>query len=284
MIAPVSNELQEGNNGCDLNGDSDFTDPIFRWVAATDPTANVLPAVDPSRLFAVARTLPGGSGGMVTVGGVFAIAVDEALDGRDHDGDLGTDRILIAAHAPASPGQQWNFLHGSGTAIPVAVSWMADDARNSGRFLAAMTEDGRGADINGDMDRLDSVPTFPQVVSGNRLGFPGVGVAVTANNAGISTAGGYAFYRVSEAADGNRDRNGDGDTNDQVMQRVALVGSAPTFMGSLNNVSAPALGAGLDGIEFGAYIYQESQFGVGGNDLNGDGDGTDFVVRFFTLP
>ena len=284
FVAVVSIELQEGNNGCDLNGDGDFADPIFRWVAASDPTANVLPVTDPARLLAVARTLPGGSGGMVTVGPLFAIAVDEAADGRDHDGDVLNDRVLVAAHAPASAGQAWNFLHGGGTTAPIAVSWMADDPRSAGRFLAAMTEDGRGTDINGDMDLLDSVPTFPQVISGNRLGFPGVGVAVTATNAGISTAGGYAFYRVSEAADGNRDRNGDGDTNDQVLQRVALAGSAPTFMGSLNNVTAPALGVDLDGVEFGAYLYQESMFGAGGNDLNGDGDTMDFVVRYFRLP
>jgi len=284
FVGVVSIELQEGNNGCDLNGDGDFLDSIFRWVAASDPTANVLPVTDPARLLAVARTLPGGSGGMVTVGSLFAIAVDEDADGRDHDGDPANDRILVATHAPASTGQVWNFEHGGGTPVPVAVSWMADDHRNAGRFLAAMTEDGRGADINGDTDLLDSVPTFPQVISANSLGFPGVAVAVVANNAGLSTAGGYAFYRVSEAADGNQDRNGDGDTNDQVLQRVALAGSAQTYMGSLNNVSAPALGVALDGVEFGAYAYQESMFGAAGNDLNGDGDTTDFVVRYFRLP
>jgi hypothetical protein len=283
-VAVVSLEQQEGNNGCDLNGDADFVDPIFRWVDASDPTANVLPVTDPARLLAVARTLAGGSGGMVTVGSLFAIAVDEEADGRDHDGMPLIDRTLVAAHAPASAGQAWNFLHGGNTPIPVAVSWMADDSRSSGRFLAAITEAGRGADINGDMDLLDSVPTFPNVVTANRLGFPGVGVAVVPSNAGISTAGGYAFYRVSEAADGNRDRNGDGDMNDEVLQRVALTGSAPTFMGSLNNVSTPALGVALDGVEFGAYIYQESMFGATGNDLNGDGNATDFVVRFFRLP
>ncbi|MEZ6017452.1 MAG: hypothetical protein R3F49_20225 [Planctomycetota bacterium] len=285
FVAVVSNEADEGNGGCDLNGDSDFTDPIFRWVEATDPLANVLPVTDANRLFAVATTLPGGSGGAVVAGTVFAIAVDEALDGRDHDSAPLVDRVLIAAHAPATGGQGWNFLHGSVTAAPVAVSWMADDARSSSRFYAAITEDGRGADINGDGDMLDSIPTFPTVLSTNRLGFPGVAVAVAANNAGIAAVGGYAFYRVSEAADGAQDRNGDGDASDQVLQRVKLDGSsAPSYMGSLNTISALSLDADLDGVQFGAFLYQESLFGVTGNDLNGDGDGADLVVRYFRLP
>lgn len=284
FVAVVSSEADEGNGGCDLNGDGDFTDPIFRWVAASSPTAPVLPVTDSNRLLAVASTLPGGSGGMVAVGSVFAIAVDEDLDGRDHDGNPGVDRVLVAAHAPATAGQAWNFDHGSGTAIPVNVSWMADDPRSTSRFLAAITEAGRGADLNGDMDQLDSVPTFPTVLSTNVLGFPGVGIAVHATNAGLATAGGYGFYRVSEVADGARDRNNDGDATDQVLQRVNLSGSgSPFFMGTLNTLNAPSLGAGLDGAEFGALLYQEALFGTG-NDLNGDGDALDFVVRYFRLP
>jgi len=282
FVAVVSNEAAEGNGGCDLNGDSDFVDPIFRWVAASNPTAPVTPITDANRLLAVAVSLPGGSGGAVTVGSNFAIAVDEAADGRDHDGAPGTDRILVAAHTPASTGQSWNFGHGSTTpVVPVAVSWFADDPRSSTRFLAAFTEEGRGADINGDMDQLDSIPTFPVVLTANRLGFPGVGVAVQANNAGISTLGGYAFYRVSEAAHGATDRNGDGDANDMVLQRVRLDGAGgPTFMGSLNTFNGPSIGAGIEGSAFGAYLYQESLLGTG-NDLNGDGDALDIVVRYF---
>ncbi len=284
FVGVVSNEASEGNGGCDLNGDADFTDNIFRWVAASDPTANVLPVTDSARLLAVAAGLPGGSGGFVSVGNVIAIAVDEDADGRDHDGAPTVDRILIAAHAPATSGQAWNFQHGSGTTTPIGVTWMAADARSTSRFLAAITEENLGDDRNGDGDTLDSLPTFPVVLTANRLGFPGVGVAVVANNAGIATAGAFAFYRVSESADGNRDRNNDGDTNDQVLQRILLTGGqAPVFMGSLNNVTTPALGTGLDGVKFAAHLYQESLFGPSGNDLNGDGDALDFVVRYYRV-
>lgn len=285
FVAVVSNEDDEGAGGCDLNGDTHFGDRVFRWVAASDPAANVLPVTDSARLLAVRDILPGGSGGMIAAGSVFVIAVDEAADERDHDGQPGTNRVLLGAHAPSSTGQGWNFQHGSGTTTPVAVTWMADDARSATRFHAAITEEMRGVDLNGDSDLLDSVPTFPSVITGNRLGFPGVGIAVQANNAGITTAGGYAFYRVSEAADGGRDRNGDGDANDQVLQRVRLDGGdGPTFMGSLNTLSTLSLGVGLDGAKFGALIYQESLHGLTGNDLNQDGDGADFVVRYFRLP
>ena len=41
---------------------------------------------------------------------------------------------------------------------------------------------------------------------------------------------------------------------------------------------------GQDGVEFGAHLYQESLFGPTGNDLNGDGDTADLVVRWFRLP
>jgi hypothetical protein len=285
FVAVVSLESDEGNGGCDLNGDGDFVDPIFRWVDATTPGAPVLPVTSSTRLLAVARNnvVPGNTGGMLAVGDAFVIVVNEAADGRDYDGDAGTDRNLVAAHVPASSGQSWNFQHGSGTPAPVAVSWVGADPRVTNRFGAAITEDGRGADINGDGDESDSVPTFPTVLSGNVLGFPGVAVAAQANNAGVSFAANHAFYRVSETADGSTDRNGDGDANDQVLQRVALTGSTPVYMGSLNTQSMSALPPNLDGTEFGAFLYEEAMFGTG-NDLNGDGDTLDIVVRYFRLP
>ena len=87
---------------------------------------------------AVDTGVPGGTGGIVTIGANFAIAVDEAADGRDHDGTPGVDRVVIGAHVPASSGQSWNFMHGGGS-VPVEVTWMDGNNRGANRFSAAIS-------------------------------------------------------------------------------------------------------------------------------------------------
>ena len=59
-------------------------------------------------------------------------------------------------------------------------------------------------------------------------------------------------------------------------------GDSPTLMGTLNTLSVPAVALRVSGnVEFGALLFEESKVGATGEDLNGDGDGNDFVVRYF---
>lgn len=287
-VGVVSYESDFGPAGCDLNADGDFDDRIFRWAPASDPGASVLPVGQVSKMVAVTSALPGASdgdtGGVVSVSNMWVIVVDEAADGRDWDGDAGSNGEWVLAHIPANVGQGWNADHGTGSPGPVAVSWMAQDPKSTTRFLAGFEEISVGSDLNGDGDQLDSVPTFPVKVtgvSGAVLSFPGYPVALEAENAGMVTGGGYGFYRVSEVAE-EVDLNSDGDQADQILQRILIAGGGRVTMGTLNSFDVPAATVGGGGSpKIGAFLTQEAQIGATGKDLNKDGDKTDVVVRYF---
>ena len=282
----VSPEAFEG--GCDLNGDSDATDSIFRWVDASNPSATPLPITTTTRLLAVDTTVPGGSGGVVRLADTWVLNVDEAADGRNYDGDLTTDREVIGAHNPSQGGQTWNFSHGSSNPRPVGVTWMAEDPESASRFFAGFSEafgaigtTGTG-DINGDGDGLDSVPSVAQVFTNNRLTFPGVATATSRTNSGLTVEENIGFHRVSEADQGNTDLNGDGDTTDLVIQRFSLVNAfTRTLVGTSSSAGGFCVSTGTGNAEFAAFLTEEFQENA---DFNGDGDTNDFVVRYLRLP
>lgn len=282
FVGVVMPEDQQGTGLCNLNGDGDDADDVFRWVDASNPAAAPLPITNSSRLIAIDTTIPGGSGGVVRLSDTWVILVDEAADDRDWDGDAGSDTEVVLAHNPSNSSQSWNANHGSGTTRPIGVSWMSEDADSGSRFYAALTEASVAGDLNGDGDQTDSVPTIPTVVTGNRLTFPGVSFASDANNAGIVVEQNVGYHRVSETAQGNLDLNGDGDTTDVVLQRFSLTNQfVSTFMSTLNTVNRSAVDFGDGQAEFGAFLFEEFEAGI---DLNSDGDTNDFVVRYFELP
>lgn len=287
FVGVVSPEDEQGTGVCNLNGDGDESDMVFRWVAASNPAAAPLPVTTTSRLVAVDTSVPGGSGGVVRMADTWVILADEAADGRDWDTQPGTNRKVVLAHNPTNGSQTWNAAHGGSGAQAVAVSWMAEDPDSASRFFAAFVEEalsigGGSSDINGDGDNADSVPTVPVTLSANVLSFPGVQFATNAANAGITVEQNVGFHRVSEAAQGATDLNGDGDATDQVLQRFSLTGAFErTTMGTLNTIDRPAVEFGPGTAEFGAFLFEEFERGV---DLNGDGDTSDFVVRYFRMP
>ncbi|MEM9380208.1 MAG: hypothetical protein AAGB93_09705 [Planctomycetota bacterium] len=289
FVGVVSPESDQGPGaGCILNGDGDRNDDVFRWVAASNPAATVLPVTTTSRLLAVRSGLPGGSGGVVRMADGWVLAVDEASDGRDYDGQAGTDRILVGVHNPSNGAQAWNFQHGSSVIRPIAVAWMAEDEESSSRFFAAITEEGlslgNGDDFNGDGDDLDALPTIPIAASGgpaNQLRFPGVPFATSSQNAGVIAKGAVGVHRLSEAAQGNIDLNGDGDTTDTILQRFSLDNSFPTTsMTTSDTGPTPATQFGAGSAVFGAFLTEEFLIG----DINQDGDTNDSIVRYYRLP
>ncbi|MDG1049042.1 MAG: hypothetical protein P8M11_09875 [Planctomycetota bacterium] len=289
FVGVVSPENEEGSGGgCDLNGDTDTNDLIFRWVAAADPLAPVLPVTSSARLHAVRDNLPGGSGGVVALEDTWAIVVDEVADGRNHDGEPSLDQDLVAAHVPSVSGQSWNFNHGSTFTTPVGVTWIQSDTEDASRFFAAITEEsleaglGAGYNGNGDGDFDDSISTIPTVSSGNRLTFPGVAYAVASNRPGLRVKQNVGVHRISEAAQGGLDINGDGDATDFVLQRFSITGAfASTYFATADDAPTPASYFQVGAAEFGGFLTDEF---MAGGDLNGDGDLDDLVVRYYRLP
>lgn len=289
FVGCASLEADEGSGaGCDMNGDGDPNDRIFRWISATNPGGVVLPETDPSRLMALVTSVPGAvgdsTGGVLVAGKLWVLLVDEAADGRDHDGDPGTDNDLVGAKDPSLVGQAWNFAHSS-SAVPVGATWMATDIQTANRNLMAIKESVTGIDQNGDGDLVDSLPTFPKVQGGSALTFPGIALAVSSTNAGIVTAAGVGYFRVSEAAEGGTDFNTDGDVNDFILSRVGVSNSEPlVHMATLNNLDRPAVQFdSMSAPKFGVVLFQESMQGPSGKDINNDGDSNDFVPRYFRI-
>ncbi|MEZ6005111.1 MAG: hypothetical protein R3F33_13085 [Planctomycetota bacterium] len=282
-LGVVCHEQDEGSSGgCDLNGDGDKSDQILRWV---DLSATPVPMGDANKLIAIDTAVAGGTEGVIELGGDLWVAlVDEAADGRDHNGDSLMTKTFLGVLDPNLTGTTWNFDQGSGAYID--VSWMAQDRTSTSRFLAAITEASSATDRNSDGDLTDSVPTFPREGGAPReLDFPGTGVAVVPDNPGMIVSGNYGYYRISESGQ-NFDYNLDGDIGDTILSRVNLLGAEPaTSMGSLvnNNRTAVLVGTGSNprGI---VWMTSETSEGPAGTDLNNDGDAADIVVRYARLP
>jgi hypothetical protein len=289
-VACASMEADEGTGGCDMNDDGDFDDRIFRWIAAKDPTGSVKPARLKNELMALVTTVPGSFGdctcGVLALSNLWVLLVDEAADGRDHDEDGLEDKELIGARSLSlDETAPWNFNHGSSNAGPVGVSWMAADIQTPNRSLMAFQESVLGSDLNGDGDLVDSVPTFPVVHTGSTLKFPGIEVAVSSDNAGIVTAAGVGYFRISETEEGNTDINADGTDDGFILSRVVLNDSASlAHMGTLNNLDRPAVQFDSKSApKFGVMLVDESMQGLGGTDINNDGDKSDYLLRYFRI-
>jgi hypothetical protein len=269
-VATLSPESDDG--GCSTNGDADTSDIVLRWASTTAP---YLPVTNSSRLLALANT-PGGTQGASDLDGRWIAVVDEAADDRDHDLDGNKDRTLVAWLDPQSSAQ-WTFDHGTGPGLQsVGVSWMAERPQRD-TILAAFQESvfGFSVNSNGDSDTLDSIPTFAEFDGASDLDFPGPAIALDSANPGMVLAQGMVFYRVDETED-NRDWNGDGDLDDQILWRTGKSNLISNEMGTLNSLPGAASVIASD---FGAaYVADEGQADT---DFNKDGDKADFVVRWF---
>lgn len=274
FLGVLSTESDEGT--CDLNGDGDTADRILRYVQAVTP---VLPPGAAANLHAVNDMVPGGTMGVAELDSRFVVLVDEAADGEDHDGDVMNDYDLLAWVAPSEANLEvaYVFNHAaSGPPVFFGATWMAEQGDRS-RLAVAISEE-VGGDFNGDLDALDSVPTFPDFIAGPRLNFPGATIAVVPDNAGALITNGITYFRACEPDD-DRDWNGDGDTNDIVLLRLFESVGSPTFLSELNDLPRLAVDISneLDP-DVASFIAEEPMSGV---DFNGDGDMNDRVLRYF---
>ena len=276
FVGTLSLESDEGT--CDLNGDGDTTDSIFRYVQASTPT---LPPGALANMHAVTNMVPGGTFGVVELDTAFVVLIDEAADGQDHDGDPGNDFDLLAWVEPSAANLDvaYRFNHAaSGAPVFFGATWM-DDLLGRERMVAAISED-VGGDFNGDLDVLDSVPTFPDFVPGPRLNFSGATIAVDPINAGALLVEGVTYFRVLEAAD-LRDWNLDGDIADTVLIRLFESTGSPEFVAVLNNLPRLAVDFAPDETapSVGVFVADEAMAGL---DFNDDGDMADLTLRYFS--
>ncbi len=291
----------EADAGCDLNGDGDTSDRVVRWARASGANGviDAQPERDPERLVAVGAA-PGGSLGLAPLFDRLVALVDEAADGRDHDGRAG-DLLLVAWIDPDdddSPG--WTFAHQSpsnrshgtgifdrdGTSEPHAsVSWLAEEEREL-RLPAVFLESVPGAnplvgslnnnlgcaEVAKDDDVVDALPVWLDFESGPTLDFDGTGFAIVPA-VGPVVSQGFVYFAADETAD-NRDLDGDGDLAERVLVRNPAISCDVEVVGVLAPIDAPPV-----------FVSERNARGAvflsTGVDFDGDGDGDELVLRHF---
>jgi hypothetical protein len=231
--------VSEADEGADLNGDSDSSDWVIHlYDGDTGTTTNLALAIN----------------GWVIGERLAAIAVSESMQGAvdlNGDGDF-SDRVLHVFDR--TTGTITNtFLDSSAIAV-------------GGAFVAFLVSEWGGADLNGDGDAFDLVLHVYDAGSGTTSNLQlAAGPVLVAGNALVT-------FRVSEAQQGNVDRNGDGDTTDKLLHVLDTRDGSVTDLGLTPVGQSPLVNR-----RFG-FTARES---VVGRDLNGDGDQVDDVVHLY---
>lgn len=155
----------------------------------------------------------------------------------------------------------------SGRTVNLGLAGMHVDIAEVGRPLPLLVEESEqhGRDLNGDGDARDEVLHLYDPVSGTSVN---VGLALGF----LELDGGRVAVAVDEFAQGERDLNGDGDTEDRVLHLYDVVSGATV------NVGLAVIGSvsfDLEGDLVAARVHESDQ---GQTDLNGDGDDYDDVL------
>jgi hypothetical protein len=276
----------EGDDGaCDLNGDGDTTDAIFRWVSIATPLE---PFTDEDQLVAL-LAVGGGAAGATDLDDRFLLVVDENADGRNHDGDSESDNLLLAWLDPSDgAGASWVFDHRPGApgVQARAANWLAERPQRD-RVLFSTSELVWGQGLNLDDDIFDFVPAWARFDpdAPDRLAIGHARAAVPSGNAGVVWARGHVLYRGSEVGDGI-DHQVDGCPCELVTLRTRRSIGNVAYNGVGNTLAAPAAYTDGDiacatlGEEWQVLNGEPVQFAV---DLNHDGDALDFVVHWFRI-
>lgn len=188
---------------------------------------------------------------------VFVAGPDSADASADLTGDADLDDTVLRAFDTASARVT--------TLCPADTAAVAGDTVAFLRPESAGNATGcpAGPDLNGDGDTDDSVVHLSQA------GGPAQNLGQAATTMALSSQ--WIAALVPEAAQGDTDLNGDGDSSDTVLE------VHPTSGGGWTNVQQAADGVDVSGAVV-VFITAEAAQGV---DLNGDGDTDDRVLQVY---
>ena len=137
----------------------------------------------------------------------------------------------------------------------------------SGSIIAFHTyERMNGQDLNGDGDTVDFVIRYYDTAMGTVTNTGAVGAAPSAS-------GSLIFFTTAEYGIG-QDLNGDGDLYDPVIRHYDTATGTVTNTGVVADWAPSASGSLI--------AFSTPEYWIG-QDLNGDGDTDDYVIRYFTI-
>jgi hypothetical protein len=228
----------------DLNGDGDMADSVL---CVYDPATKQTSSLQMDA-----------SGGFKVAGDWIAALASEAGQGnKDLNGDGDTGDVVVQLYQVSTGKWTSTGLEGSaGMEItPKLVAIAVEEAKQGAK------------DLNGDGDTMDTVCEVWDLAAGKaqNLGMD--------CSEGLAADGDLVGFVTNEASQGAKDLNGDGDTQDAVVQAFSLE------KGKTVNVSRDGTG-GLVAAS-GKLAFACSEEDNGKKDLNGDGDTDDFVLMVY---
>ncbi len=238
--------------------DQDHHDPNFdgtsddRVLAVYDPANHT---VWNSRLAADGNDLVALDGGSV---GFLVPEDDQGHQDRNGDGD---DADKVAA--------VWDPVTDVATNLGLAgLAAAAHLGAGGGRFVFTVVEaDQGGRDLNGDGDAADKVVHVWDPITGTE----NLKLAAARYGFNLEAVGSGRFaFLATEEEQGGRDRNGDGDAADLVVQ-VWEAGAGTRNLGLASIGDLVALDSGV-------LAFRVLEDGQGGTDLNADGDDDDAAM------
>jgi cysteine-rich repeat protein len=243
-------ELASGSDA-DRNGDGDALDQVVHlWTRDDGPRGLGLAAIR-----------------AVLSESQIAILVSEAEQGGlDRNGDGDADDAVVCIAALASPAACAN------------LEQAADEVRIAGDFVAFLTPEAmQGEDLNGDGDREDRVLQTWDATTGT-LGNSGQAAADLVMGPAL------VAFRTPESEQGGIDLNGDGDSEDTVLQVVDLgtgrvINSGQAATPCRLEACDPRLPFRVTGAVVRFLTLEAEQ----GEDLDGDGDRADLILQTLTL-
>ena len=184
----------------------------------------------------------------VEIGGVLLVGVDEDAQGEDLNGDGDARDVVL---------HEYEIARGELTSLVTAIGAIGEPLIAGSRLGAILVnERAQQADFNFDGDTLDNVVGVYDAVTDTYAN-----LALATNRPLPGSSGRYQAFLVNEEADGERDLNGDGDTEDDVLHVYDAVAGEVTSTGL--HVSGIAVSEEL--LFFGVDEFAQGQ------DLNGDG-------------
>lgn len=197
-------------------------------------------------------------------GNIIAFVTTERMAGRDLDGDGSINDFVVRYFDIAS-----GTLHNTGATI--------DSGSNPvvlGNIIAFPTREMEyNGNLNGDGDMYDTILRYYDI-SRNKI----INTGEEMVNYGFDVSGSVIAFLTSELKVGV-DLNGDGDTSDIVL-RYFDVSKGIVVNTKVEVLSLTALTVKDNLIIF---ITAERSMGPNGRDLNGDGDTSDNIIRYYDI-
>ncbi|HVM97957.1 MAG TPA: hypothetical protein VMT89_16300 [Candidatus Acidoferrales bacterium] len=274
----------------DLNNDGDATDDVVHYATGGGTVENLQRAA--SAVSLSGQCAGGANLGQLCVADLdcpdstcaaswIAALVSEAAQGNaDLNGDGDTLDRVVQVHKVGDSPTTWSDVSNVGQA--------ADTVQVAGSLVVFLTPEagpnaaGQNKVLNGDGDKSDRVLQIYDAVADKLVNTHQAGEEFVVGSTATACAGGpLVAFRTLEAAQGNDDLNGDGDSTDAVLQVYA------PSLGVLNTHQA-VTPCNLDACDprrpyrvTGSQVKFITSEADQGHDLNGDNDANDVVLQVF---